>query len=185
MAMTRNDVFEWLLRHPSSVFADPGDVVVRCERAVRRHASEEAWLAAKRYADLRRRQFEEEGWGNHASEAFVAVEVCHQIAYELRRRLPVVERADAERLAGGPVHGAVDEDAWQVLVDWILELARKAELATWLEIVRFTDRRGSELVRERHLSRDCDLEHSRHYPEVAAEIMGTLAHDYSLHAHPR
>lgn len=183
--MNRDDVLRWLMQHPSSVYADPGSVISRCERAVRRHAVEDAWLAAKRYAEVRRRQFEAEGWGNHASEAFVTEEVCHQIAYELRHREPLVEREDAERLAGGTVQGAVDGDGWEVLVRWILDLARDQELSTWREIVRFTNRRGRELVRERHLSHDCDLEHTRHYPEIAAQVADALAHDYSLHAHPR
>ena len=183
--MDRDDVLRWLMQHPSSVHADPGYVVSRCERAVRRHATEDAWLAAKRYAEMRKRQYEAEGWGNHASEAFVTEEVCHQIAYELRHREPIVERGDAERLAGKPVHDAVDGDGWELLVRWILELARDEELRTWREIVRFTDRRGRELVRQQHLSHDCGVDHARHYPEIAADVAGTLAHDYSVHAHPR
>ncbi len=183
--MNRDDVLRWLEQHPSSVFADPGSVVSRCERAVRRHAIEDAWLAAKRHAETRRKQFEAEGWGNHASEAFVAEEVCHQIAYELRHREPLVGREDAERLAGGNVHEVVDSDGWEVLVRWIIDLARAQELATWREVVRFTHRRGRELVHENHLSHACDLEHARHYPEIAAQIAAALARDYSLQAHPR
>ena len=37
-------------------------------------------------------------------------------------------------------------------------------------------------MRERHLSTDCDPDHARHYPEIAAEILGALARDYSQHA---
>jgi hypothetical protein len=183
--MRRDDVLRFLKQHPSSSHVDPAEIVERCERAVRRHANEDAWLAAKRYAERRRQQFESEGWGNHASEAFVAEEVCHQIAYELRSREPRFEIDDALHLAGGPVHDAVDAEGWEALVGWILELAREEEHATWREIVRFTDRRGRELVREKHLSHDCDLEHAPHYPEAAARVAAALAHDYSVHAHPR
>ncbi len=183
--MNRDDVLRWLMQHPSSVYADPASVVASCERAVRRHAAEDAWLAAKRHAEARRRQFEGEGWGNHASDAFVTEEVCRQIAYELRHREPQVERGDAAHLAGGTVQGAVDGDGWEVLVRWILDLAQQQEHETWREIVRFTNRRGRELVRDRHLSNDSDFEQMRHYPEIAAQVAGLLAHDYSLHAHPR
>lgn len=183
--MQRDDVLRWLLQHPTSVYADPASVIARCERAVRRHAVEDAWLAAKRHAEARRRQFEREGWGNQASEAFVTEEVCHQIAYELRHRKPQVEREDAAHLAGGTVQGAVDGDGWEMLVRWILDLAQEQQLATWREIVRFTNRRGRELVREQHLSSDSDFGQMRHYPEIAAQVAGRLAHDYSWHAHPR
>ena len=51
--------------------------------------------------------------------------------------------------------------------------------------MRFTHQRAKSLVHERHLSHDCDLDHARHYPEIAAEIADALALDYSLHAYPR
>ena len=187
--MTRDEILSWFEGHPAAVDGDPGALVARCERAVRRHAREAAWLAAKGWAERRRRDFEAEEWGNHASDAFVAAEVCHQLAWELAHHEPHVEPGSEERLAGGPLRRALAEEAWQAVAPWILELAALQEHATWREIVRFTHGRARSLVRERHLSRDCDLERARHSPEIAAEVASELARDYSrqafLRSHPR
>jgi hypothetical protein len=183
--MNRDEILHWLEDHRAGIEGDPAELVVRCERAVRRHATEEAWLAAKAWAERRRREYAAETWGNHASDAFVAGEVCHQLAWELAHHEPEVEPGCEERLAGGPLRRAVGEEGWRALEPWIRELAAEQEHAVWSEIVRFTHLRARSLAKDRHLSHECDLEHSRHYPEVAAEIAALLAHDYSIHAHPR
>jgi len=183
--MTRDQILHWFEEHRAAIHGDPDALVERCERAVRRHATEAAWLAAKTWAERRRRDFEAEPWGNHASDAFVAAEVCHQIAWELAHHEPEVAPGSEERLTGGPLRRAVEDEAWQTLAPWIRGLAAAQEHATWREIVRFTHQRGKSLVQERHLSHDCDLDHARHYPEIAAEVAAALARDYSLHAYPR
>jgi hypothetical protein len=182
--MTREEILRWLEEHRAAIRGDPEDLLERCERAVRRHAREAAWLAAKAWAERRRGDYAAEPWGNHASEAFVAAEVCHQLAWELAHREPGVAPGSEERLAGGPLRRALEDEAWQAVAPWIRELAAAVEHATWREIVRFTHQRARSLVRERHLSRDCDLDHARHYPEIAAEIVGELARDYSVRAFP-
>ena len=183
--MTREEILSWCDAHREAVHGEPRALVERCERSVRRHAAEAAWLAAKAWAERRRNDFEGEVWGNQGSDAFVAAEVCHQIAWELAHHEPEPEPGCEERLAGGPLRQALEEEAWREVLPWIRELAAEQEHATWREVVRFTHRRGGSLVSERHLSRDCDLDHARHYPEIAAEVVGLLARDYSLHAHPR
>ena len=183
--MTREQIRSWLEDHRAAIHGDPVELVERCERAVRRHATEAAWLAAKVWAERRRRDFEAEPWGGHASDAFVASEVCHQIAWELAHHEPELPPGSEERLAGGPLRRAVEDDAWQELAPWIRELASAQEHATWREIVRFTHQRARSLVQERHLSHACDLDHARHYPEIAAEIAAALAQDYSRHAFAR
>jgi hypothetical protein len=183
--MFREEILDWMGRHRHAIGGDPAELVGRCERAVRRHATEAAWLAAKAWAERRRRDFEAEPWGNHASDAFVASEVCHQLAWELAHHEPDVAAGSEERLAGGPLRRQLEDEAWQTAAPWIRELAVAVEHATWREIVRFTHARARSLVRERHLSHECDLDHARHYPEIAAEIAGALAQDYALHAFPR
>ncbi len=183
--MDRAEILHWLEEHPAAVHGSPGEILERCERAVRRHAAEDAWLAAKSWVERRRRDFEGHGWGNHASEAFVAREVCHQLAWELRRHEPEVALGSEEQLAGGPVRESLAPEGWAVLSRWVLELARQQEHATWREVVRFTDRRARTLVREHQLSHDTSLEGARHYPEIAADVAGLLARDYSVRAHPR
>ena len=183
--MNRNEILHWLEDHPGAVHCSAGEIVDRCERAVRRHAAEDAWLAAKSWAEKRRREWASHGWGNHASEAFVAREVCHQLAWELRHHEPSVATGSEEHLAGGPVKEALEPEGWAVLSGWVLDLARQQERSTWQEIVRFTDRRARSLVRERHLSDETSLEDARHYPEIAADVAGLLARDYSVRAYPR
>lgn len=183
--MRRDEILSWLEEHRAAIHGDPGDLVERCERAVRRHATEAAWVAAKDWAERRRREFAAESWGFPASDAFVASEVCHQIAWELAHHEPELPPDSEERLAGGPLRRALEEEAWREVAPWIREIASEQEHAVWREIVRFTHRRARSLVRERHLSRDCDPDHARHYPEIAAEIADALAQDYSQHAFPR
>ncbi len=183
--MTRDDVLHWLEEHRDAVHGDPDALLARCEQAVRRHATEDAWVAAKRWAQRRQHEFEAESWGAHASEAFVANEVCHQLAWELRHHEPPIEPGAEEHLAGGPIQRSLGPDAWQVLASWVREIAAEQQHTVWREIVRYTDRRARSLIREQHLSRDCDLDHTRHYPEIAADVAAMLADDYSVHAHPR
>lgn len=181
--MERQAVLRWLEGHPSSVRADPREIVSRCESAVRRHAREDAWIGAKLYVEARRHDWEE-GAGAHASEAHVAREVCHELAYELRHHEPTPQPDDADHLAGGPVKGAVDREGWEFLVQWILELAREEEHRTWREIVRYTDRRAREMIQEHHLSDDCSFDHSKCYGQVATRIAELLEKDYTDHAFP-
>lgn len=183
--MLREEILQWLSEHRDSIRGEPAELVSRCERAVRRHATEAAWLSAKAWAERRRREFAEEGWGNHASDAFVANEVCHQIAWELAHHEPRVEPGSEERLATGPLRRAVGEEAWEQLSPWIRALAAEQEHAVWSEIVRFTHARARSLPRERQLSTASDLDHARHYPEVAAEIAGELVKDFSRRAYLR
>jgi hypothetical protein len=183
IAMDPNSILHWFQHHPNAIDADPTEIVARCERAVRRHAREDAWLAAKAYV-VRRRHTWEQAPGLHASEVYTAHEVCHELASGLRDHEPRVEREDADHLAGGPVRSSVDGEGWEMLTRWILDIAREEEHATWLEIVSHTNRIAPELVRSEHFSEDCSHEGSECFGHVAARIAKLLEHDYSVHAFP-
>ena len=182
--MNRATVVEWFHQHPDLVHGDAGAIAERCERAVRRHAREDAWVLAKRYV-VGRQQVWEETLGAHASEAFVAREVCQQLAQELRNHEPAPQPGDEAHLAGGGVKAALEQGAWEYLIPWIMELARDEEHETWREIVRYTKRQAQELIRSHHLSSDSTFDQMRCYGVVAAQIAGILAHDFSEHAFPR
>ncbi len=182
--MERKEVERWFQEHPSAAHGDPEEILSRCERAVRRHAAEDAWLAAKRYVEERGREWETE-WSPPASEAFVTPEVCHTLAWELRTHEPAPEDADADHLAGGPVMDALEPEGWAFLRRWVRELASEEEHRIWQEIVQFTNRRGRSLARERKLSQDWDWDAEHRYTVIAAHVAEILAHDYSVHAHPR
>jgi hypothetical protein len=179
--MERESVLQWFEDHPDAVHADMRELVSRCERAVRRHAREDAWLAAKHYVTDRCHAWEEVA-GAHASEAYVAREVCGQLAYDLKHHEPALHPGDEDHLAGGFVKAAVEREGWEFLISWIMDLARDEEHETWGEIVRYTQRRARDLIREHHLSDDCSFDHSHCYGEIASRIAGLLARDYSTHA---
>ena len=182
--MERESVLRWLKEHPAAVHGDPAEILSRCERAVRQHAQEDAWLAARDWVERRRHEYEA-GTGAHASEAYVAREVCNQLAFDLRHHEPSVAPEDADHLAGGPVRQALEPEGWEQLVAWILELARQEEHRTWREIVRYTKRRAPELIREGGLSDDCSLGGSPCFDEIAQRITAALERDFSLHATER
>ena len=182
--MERTAILEWLRQHPDLVHGDAEEVVDRCERAVRRHAREDAWLVAKRYVAERQHGWEEAP-GAHASETFVAREVCQRLALELRDHEPAPHGGDEEHLAGGPIKSALAPEGWEHLIPWILQIAREEEHEAWLEIVRHTRQQARELIRAHHLSSDNSFDHTRCYGDVAAQIAGILARDFSEHAFPR
>lgn len=182
--MDRSVVLDWLRGHQDLVHGDPEAVVVRCEWGVRRHAREDAWVAARRYVAARQHEWEG-SHGAHASEAFVAREVCRQLADELAHHEPAPHPGDEEHLAGEGVRVALEHEAWAFMIPWIMALAREEEHRTWNEVVAHTRRRAQELIRGHHLSNDTRFDHTRCYNDVAARIAGILAEDYSQHAFPR
>jgi hypothetical protein len=182
--MNRRDVLHWFDEHPSAIHDDPHSLVSRCERCVRRHAMEDAWLAAKAYVAERAHTWVSE-WSPPASEAFVAREICHRLAYELRTHEPEVPDGAEDHLAGGSVVDRLDPEAWEILRPWVRELARDEEHRTWLQIVRFTDRRGGSLIREHGLTRERGWDERHRYTAIAAHVADILAREYSLQAHPR
>ena len=48
--MERIDVEKWFRVHPPASRVEVKELLDRCESAVRRHAQEDAWLAARNYA---------------------------------------------------------------------------------------------------------------------------------------
>ena len=79
-------MIHWLEQHPQPIGRDPEALVDRCEREVRRHAAEDAWLTAKAYVEGCEHEWEH-SWGfPRASEMFVALEVCRRLARELETR---------------------------------------------------------------------------------------------------
>ncbi len=182
--MDRQDVMSWLRMHPDAVHADPEELVERCERAVRRHAAEEAWLHAKAIALARVEQWEH-AFGNPSSEGFVAREACHELAGELREHEPKVEEGSEDDFADPAALEALEPEGRDCLRRWIRDLAREEEHRVWLEVVRFTHRRGGALVREGRVGRDLTWDPDHSYARAASKVMRILAEDYEAHAHAR
>lgn len=181
--MERREVVQWLRVHPNDIQGNPESLVVRCERSVRRHAAEEAWHSAKAYVEKRKREWEKE-WGTHAGETFVAKEICVQLAYELKHHEPKIEIGDEENLAGSEVQEALTTAGWNRVSEWVREVAQAEEHDVWCDIVRFTGKHGAQIARDFDFKDDSDYDHTRTYPEIAAQVAGILAEEYERHAQP-
>jgi hypothetical protein len=182
--MDRAEIASWLESHPGAVHKDVERLLDRCEAAVRRRAAEAAWLRAKEVAEERLRDWEG-SYGLPASEVFVARELCHQLAQELRRLEPQVEEGSEERLAGNDAFAALEPEAREQLRRWVHDLAAREEHRVWLEILRFTDQRGPRLEREGRMSKDLSWDPEHSYARTAEKVMHILVDDYEAHAHPR
>lgn len=182
--MDRGEVLRWLEEHPREVHGVPSDIVDRCESEVRRHAAEDAWLAAKAYVEGRMHEWERE-WGFHASESSVAKEVCPMLARELQRREPEVREGDERHLVGEEVLSSLEPEARARVVEWVRETAREVEHRIWQEIVRFTKEEGQDLVKKGRVSDDHSWEGGENYFSKAAHIAQLLMADYESRAHPK
>jgi hypothetical protein len=182
--MDRRDVEAYFQKNPLSNRLDVKGLLDRCERAALRHAREDAWLAAKAYALERARQWQS-AWSQPASERFVTNEVCHELAWELGHHEPHPERGAEEHLVGRLVKDALPAEAWEVIRQWVLDLASAEEHRAWREIVDFTDHRARHIIRSEGFTSESSWEDDHQYSAIAAHVARILAHDYSLHAHPR
>jgi hypothetical protein len=172
--MNRYEIEHWFEGHPEAVHADPQQLLDRCEREVRVYAAHEAWRHAKRIAEERLHDWEA-AFGLPASDAFVAREVCQEMARELRRRAPVV-RDDAPRVSE-VVLGALEPAGREILIAWSHELADREERAAWREVIRFTNHVGRDLVRDGWSDEPrWDFEHS--YSRTAQRVTRLLINEY-------
>ena len=164
--MERNEVLDWLRNHPEEVHETPEEVLSRCEREVHRHVLEEAWAHARDVARERERYWIEDGGGAHASEAFVAREVCRELAAELRHMEPVPQPGRARDYVRADVLAPLEAEARTLLLRYVLDLAQREEHRTWLEIVHFTREKGVDLAHERSFSQQLDFERTHGYAET-------------------
>jgi hypothetical protein len=179
--MNRTQIRSWFEAHPGAVHGNLDDLLQCCEREVRRNAGQAAWQHAHEIAEGRLHDWETAP-GMPASEAFVAREVCHRFASELRGRWPHVEAGDEDRLAGPEILDRCIPEAREPMRQWIHDLAEQEEHRTWVEILRFTDRRGSTLVKEGRVSDELTWDIERSYSRAAQKVMELLLRDYERSA---
>jgi len=182
--MDHDQVLTWLEQHPGEVHGVPREIVDGCERAVRQHAAENAWLAAKAFVEGRMHLWERM-WGQHATESDVAREVCAMLAQELRRREPSVKKGDAPQLAGEELLAALEPEARERVEEWVRDLAQQVEHRIWKEIVRFTRKDGRAMIRDGRVSRDESWEGTENYAHKAAHVAQLLIQDYDRHIQAR
>jgi hypothetical protein len=177
-------MIHWFEEHPQSIGRDPAALVDRCVREIKRHAAEDAWLAAKSYVEACELEWEK-SWGfPRASEMFVALEVCRRLARELQHVEPRPIPGEEAHLVGEKVMRSVDPQTRAKLAEWAREIAEEEEHHVWEEIVRFTRGLGRSLAQRGVLSNDTSPE-SGNYFSKAAGIAHRLAEEFEAHAHPR
>jgi hypothetical protein len=179
--MKRTEIESWLAVHPESIHAPARGLLDRCESEIREHAEELAWTHARQVAEQSLHRFER-GFGLPASEVFVTREVCHEIARELRRHEPHVDRRMESEWVSLAVLEALDPSARRMLRDWLFDVAEQEEHRTWLEIVAFTHKVARALIREARMTRTLDWDFDRSYPRLAARVTEMLIHEFEAHA---
>ena len=179
--MKRSEVLDWLVQHTEHIHDIPEQVLSRCETEVRKHAQEDAWLHARDIAEEHNQHWRH-SWGAHASETYVAREVCRGLADEFKRNEPIPAEGYESAFVDEDVLGVLDPEARTIILEYVHDLARGEEHRAWKEIMRFTRRRDRTLSREEHLSSDRSFEGTHAYSETAARIMGILARDFQHHA---
>lgn len=181
--MDREAALQWLKEHPASVHEDPSKLMERFESEVRRHAEEDAWLAAKAHVEDRMHEWEER-WGYHSSEAYAAKQICPELADELRRMEPHFKKGDAAHLVGADRLAELEPEARRVVEEWVRDVANEVEHKIWQEVVRYTKERGRGMVREGSVSKDLGYDETRSYHQQAARVARILVDELEARAHP-
>jgi len=177
----RDHALSWLHRHSASVHGDVALIFARAERETRRHAREDAWSEARDYVRGRMTEWER-GWGFHASDAYVALEVCPKLARALRSYERHVQTGDEQHLVGNELLKLLEPDAFQALGEWMLELGETEHHRIWEEVIRYTRRRGRELVQEGRMPRDMDWDACENFSAKAAHVAEILVTEFDARA---
>ena len=182
--LSHDAVVGWFHDHPDAVRGDADRLVSRAEAAVRQHVWEDAWREARDYIEQRMHEYER-SWGFHASDAYVALEVCPKLARSLRTHERHVEPGDEAHLVGERLLSMFDEEGKRLLGEWALQLGEQEHHKVWEDIIRHTRKRGRELVRAGRLSSDLDWETTANFAAKAAMIAALLVAEYDARAHLR
>ena len=177
----REHVLEWLRHHPGTVHGDIPLIVARAERETRRHAREDAWAEARDYVADRKEEWQR-SWGFHASDAYVALEICPRLARALRTHERHMQPGDERHLVGEELLRLLEQDAIEALAEWALEVGEQEHHRMWEEIIRYTRRRGRELVREGRMERDLDWDHCENFSAKAARVAEILIREFDSRA---
>ncbi len=182
--MDRTQVLDWFTNHPAAVHDAPEAVLKRCEHEVRQHAVENAWRHAHDIA-MHRSDYWHDHWGAHASESFVAREVCRVLATDLVAREPVPQDGHDDEFVDGDVLCVLEADAREILLQYVHDLALGEEHRAWEDVLRFTRERGRALAGDEKFSSALTFERTHCYGETAARVMEILARDFAHHARTR
>jgi hypothetical protein len=180
--MKREEILDWMRAHREAVRGDPEQILQRAESDARHHAAAHAWLHAKRMAEREAEGWRESSLGSHAAEDTVALELCHDLAREMRHHEPHPD-ADPTALLEPETLAALGPDARAQLRSWIGEVAGQEEHRVWDEVVHFTHDRALSLIREGAMTKVSGWEDTHFYTETAVRLSTLLAHEFEERAH--
>ena len=178
--MNRVELESWFNRHPGSTYAPTNDLMDRCEVEVHNHAEVVAWKHALKVATASLRRLDGH-FGLPASETFVAREICHEVARELKRHEPQLDRIDETEWLSRSILDSIDPQARMVLRDWLRELAEKEEHRIWQQIVSFTHHVACALIAKAHMTGDLEWDFDRSYPRLATRVTQMLLREFAVH----
>jgi len=183
--MERLELENWLTQHLELVHTDPNILLDECEKETKDHAYRDAWARAERIAEKSLRRFESGFVGYPASDRFVTREVCHEIARELKANEPILDEDETESWISELLLESLDPEAKKMFLVWLKDLAGSEEHSAWLAIVRYTHRSARNLIREEHMTDQCDWDLDHTYPIVAARVTRILIAKFHGHAASR
>lgn len=179
--MDREAVLAWLREHPAATHDDPTALLERFEREIRRHASADAWRAARAHVEERMHEWEQQ-WGYHSSEAYAAKEICPALARELEGMEPHFEAGDEAHLVGEKLLQRMEPEARRQAEEWIRDVANEVEHKIWQEVVTYTKKRGSQLTHEGRVSSDSNWDRTTAFGQQAAKVARILMEELDAHA---
>ncbi len=181
----RNDLLDWLQRHPGAVEGRAADTLDAVEHEVRRYARELAWHRAIDLAHERGEAWSHRSRGMHCPEDWAACEFCREFASDLRSLEPVPEAGSEEEFAGKTLLGRFRGEARSRAIPWVHDLAAEAEHAAWSEVIRFTRHRADQWIEDGTVSTEERWELTHSYTDAAVHASRLLEQDYALQAHQR
>lgn len=181
----RNDLVDWLQRHPGSVEGSAAEVVTAVEHEVRRYARELAWHRAIDIAHERAESWSHRSRGMHCPEDWAACEFCKELASDLRMLEPVPGEGSEEEFVGKVLLGRFHGDSRERVMAWVHDLAAEEEHAAWSEVIQFTKKRAQRWIEEGTISTEERWELTQSYTDAAVHASKLLEQDYALQAHRR
>ena len=181
--MERRELENWISHHPDAIHSESKMLLDRGEHDAHDHAHRDAWAHAIEIAEKSLRGFQGSA-GYPASDAFVAREICHELARELKRHEPTPENPTSRETewVSRAILDSIEPEAQSLFVDWVHEMAAKEEHSTWLEIVQFTDHKAQDLIREAHMSNQADWDLDHRYSLVASRVLRMLITEFERRA---
>lgn len=179
----RDDLLDWLDRHPGSVGGRADQALDAVEQEVRRYARELAWHRAIEIAHERGEAWSHRSRGMHCPEDWAACEFCKELASDLRMLEPVPSEGSEEEFAGKTHLARFQGESRERVMSWVHDLAAEEEHAAWSDVIRFTKKRAESWIEKGIISTEERWELTHSYTDAAVHASQLLEQDYALKAH--